>query len=45
MKVSIPRDVSADERKLLEELQKKGGGKVKDGKKSKGNKGFGGIFS
>ncbi|CAM9252101.1 unnamed protein product [Ectocarpus sp. 12 AP-2014] len=46
MKVAIPKDVSADERKLLEELQTKGGGKVKDSKKkSKGNKGFGGIFS
>lgn len=39
MKVAIPRDVSAEERKLLEELQAKGGGKIKgSGKKSKGNK-------
>ncbi|CAN0060385.1 unnamed protein product, partial [Ectocarpus sp. 4 AP-2014] len=46
MKVAIPRDVSGEERKLLEDLQTKAGGKVKDSKKkSKGNKGFGGIFS
>eukprot|EP00752_Nemacystus_decipiens_P004293 g3922.t1 len=52
MKVAIPKDVSADERKLLEELQQKSGGKIKakgGGKKGdkdkKGNKGFGGIFS
>lgn len=42
MKVAIPRDVSADERKLLEELQEKGGGKIKGGgkkgDKKKGNK-------
>lgn len=42
MKVAIPRDVSAEERKLLEELQEKGGGKIKGSKKgsskSKGNK-------
>lgn len=39
MKVSIPRDVSAEERKLLEELQEKSGGKAKGGKKSGKNKG------
>lgn len=38
IKVTIPKDVSSDERKLLEELQTKGGGKVKEGKKSKGSK-------
>lgn len=39
MKVAIPRDVSADERKLLEELQEKSGGKIKGSKnKNKGNK-------
>ena len=44
IKVTIPKDVSADERKLLQELQGKGkgggnaGGKAKDGKKAKGSK-------
>lgn len=38
MKVAIPRDVSADERKLLEELQVKRGGKASKGSKGKGNK-------
>ena len=43
MKVAIPRDVSAGERKLLEELQEKSGGKIKgvktsDKDKKKGNK-------
>lgn len=42
MKVTIPKDISADERKLLQELQGKGdgkaGGKAKDGKKAKGSK-------
>lgn len=45
MKVAIPRDVSVEERSLLEELQKKGGGKVKDSKKkSKGNKVSPGLY-
>ncbi len=38
MKVAIPKDVSADERQLLEQLQEKSGGKT-GGKKSKGGKG------
>lgn len=45
IKVTIPKDITADERKLLQELQGKdgakggkGGGKAKDGKKAKGSK-------
>lgn len=40
IKVAIPTDISADERKLLTELSEKRGGAKKDGKKkaSKGSK-------
>lgn len=43
VKVAIPREISAEERKLLVELQAKGGGgsgsgEAKEGKKAKGGK-------